>query len=152
MTIPLAYAASVRNRRSPPSLPFGLGAAAVLLIGAVLLILGIVLILYGFLGFITGTIGAATSSNFSVIAFFNSFFGAIILFVVGGVLAGVGGWLVRLWWIFLLVGAVAGSGSSGNTVAERAAMSPPEIRVRCRTCGHLNPQEAKFCLACGQPI
>jgi hypothetical protein len=153
MTIPLAYAASARTRRNAPSLPFGWGAATVLLIGAVLLILGIVLILYGFFGLITNTISNATSSNFSVISFFNSFFGAIILFVIGGVLAGVGGWLVRLWWIFLLVGVVTGSGSTGNTAADRGAiMVAPEVKVRCRMCGHLNPQEARFCLACGQAI
>lgn len=152
MTIPLAYAAAARSRRSSPSLPFGWGAATVLLIGAVLLILGIVIILYGFLGLITGTIGAAMSSNFSVISFFNSFFGAIILFVIGGILAGVGGWLVRLWWIFLLVGVVTGSGNAANTAADRGATTAPEIKVRCRMCGHLNPQEARFCLACGQAI
>src|SRR5438046_5270537 len=44
---------------------------------------------------------------------FSTMMGAVILFVIGGVLAGVGGWLMRLWWIFLLVGAV--TGSVGNT-------------------------------------
>ncbi len=151
MAIPLAYAAT-RNRRVPASLPFGWGAVTVLLVGAALLIIGIVIILYGFIGFLTGTIGNATSGSFSIGSFFSSFFGAIILFVIGGVLAGVGGWLVRLWWIFLLVGAVTGTGSTGNTVREREAMRGPEVRVRCRTCGRLNPEEAKFCLSCGQAV
>lgn len=151
MAIPLAYAAS-RRQRTPPSLPFGWGAVTVLLVGAVLLIIGIVIILYGMIGFFTGTIGNATSGSFSIGSFFSSFFGAIIVFVIGGVLAGVGGWLVRLWWIFLLVGAVTGIGSGANTVRGREEMSAGDVRVRCRSCGRLNPEEAKFCLSCGAAV
>jgi hypothetical protein len=151
MVVPLAYAAS-RRQRTPPSLPFGWGAVTVLLVGAVFLIIGIVIILYGFIGFFTGTIGNATSGSFSIGSFFSSFFGAIILFVVGGVLAGVGGWLVRLWWLFLLVGVVTGAGSTGNTVREREAMRGSDVRIRCRACSRLNPEEARFCLSCGQAI
>lgn len=151
MAIPLAYA-TTRNRRAPPSLPFGWGAVTVLLVGAALLIIGIVIILLGFFNFLSETVGAATSSSFSVTTFFQSFVGSMILFVVGGVLAGVGGWLVRLWWLFLLVGIVTGAGSTGNTVREREAMRGPDVRVRCRVCGRLNPEEAKFCLSCGQAV
>lgn len=150
MAIPFAYMAS-RRQRSPPTLPFGWGAVTVLAVGAVLTIIGIVLILYGFMGFITGTIGNAVSDNFSIGSFFSSFFGAMILFVIGGVLAGVGGWLVRLWWIFLLVGAVSGSGSA-DTVRGREEMHAGDVRVRCRSCGRLNPEEARFCLSCGQAV
>jgi len=151
MAIPLAYAANAR-RRAPPALPFGWGAVTVLLVGALLLIIGIVTILYGMIGFFTGTIGDATSGDFSIGSFFSSFFGAIIVFVIGGVLAGVGGWLVRLWWIFLIVGAVTGAGTGGNTVRDREAMRGSDVRVRCRTCGRLNPEEARFCLSCGQVV
>lgn len=124
----------------------------VLLVGAVLLILGIVIVLVGFSNLLLGTVGTATSSSFSISTFFQSFVGAMILFVIGGVLAGVGGWLVRLWWIFLLVGVVTGSGNAGNTVREREAMRGPDVRVRCRACDRLNPEEARFCLSCGQAI
>ncbi len=151
MAAPLAYLAT-RRPRALPSLPFGWGAVTVLLVGAVLLIIGIVMILYGMIGFFTGTIGAAVSDTFSVGSFFQSFFGAIILFVIGGVLAGVGGWLVRLWWVFLLVGAVAGTGGGADTVRGREAMRGGDIRVRCRACGRLNPEEAAFCLSCGQAV
>lgn len=151
MVVPLAYVAS-RTRRASPSLPFGWGAVTVLLVGAVLLIIGIVIILYGFIGIFTGTIVNATSGSFSIGSFFSSFFGAIFLFVIGGVLAGVGGWLVRLWWIFLIVGAVAGVGSGADTVREREAMAGPDVRLRCRACGRLNPEYAKFCLSCGQAV
>lgn len=151
MVIPLAYASSQRQRTAP-SLPFGWGAVTVLLIGAALLIGGILIILFAFFGLFTGIIGNATSGSFDIGSFFSSFFGAIILFVVGGVLAGIGGWLVRLWWLFLLVGVVTGSGVGGSTVREREEMRSPEIRVRCRTCGRLNPQEASHCMSCGQPI
>src|SRR5437899_167256 len=120
MVAPSPYYAASPVRRSAPSLPFGWGAVTVLLVGAALLILGILLILYGFLSFLTGTIGQATSSSFSVTAFFQSFFGAVMLFVIGGVLAGIGGWLVRLWWIFLLVGVVTGAGNVANTARGRA--------------------------------
>ncbi|HEY7588070.1 MAG TPA: zinc ribbon domain-containing protein [Thermoplasmata archaeon] len=151
MAIPLAYAAS-RRQRTPPSLPFGWGAVTVLLVGAVLLIVGIVIILYGMIGFFAGTIGNAISDSFSIGSFFSSFFGAVILFVIGGVLTGVGGWLVRLWWIFLLVGAVAGTGGGADTVRGREGMRGSDIRIRCRACNRLNPEEAKFCLSCGQAV
>ena len=155
MAIPLAYAAS-RTRRTRPTLPFGWGAATVLIVGAVLLIAGILIILYAFIGLFTSILSSALDSSQSpsgtVLGIFNGFFGAMVLFVVGGVLAGVGGWLVRLWWIFLLVGAVTAPERAGNTVQDREPAAPPEIKVRCRTCGHLNPQEARFCLACGQAI
>ena len=151
MEVPIAYAMS-RRHRGPPTLPFGWGAVTVLLVGAGLLIGGIVMILYGMIGFLMGTIGAATSDSFSISAFFQSFFGAIILFVIGGVLAGIGGWLVRLWWIFLLIGAVTGGGSGGDTVRARDEMRAGDVRVRCRSCGRLNPEEARFCLSCGQAV
>jgi len=122
----------------------------VILVGAIFTIVGIVIILYAFFGFILGTIGAATSSSFSVMSFFQSFFGAIILFVIGGVLAGIGGWLVRLWWIFLLVGAV--TGSAANTAQGREAARTSEVRVRCQSCGRLNPEFVKFCMSCGKPV
>ncbi len=152
MAIPAAYAVTHTHRaRNPPSLPFGWGAVTVLLVGAALTIVGIVMILWGMFSFFSGTIGAAISDSFSVGGFFSSFFGAMILFVIGGVLAGVGGWLVRLWWIFLLVGAVAGGGS-GNTVRERDGMRAGDVRVRCRNCGRLNPEYAQFCMSCSQPV
>jgi len=151
MAIPFSSAVS-RTTRAPPSLPFGWGAVTVLLVGAALLIIGIVIILVAFFGFISGTIGTVTSPSWSLSSFFQSFAGVMILFVIGGVLAGVGGWLVRLWWIFLIIGAVTGTGGGGNTVREREAMRTSEVRVRCRACGRLNPEEAKFCLSCGQAI
>src|SRR5207253_6019162 len=104
MAIPATYSMS-RMQRSPPSLPFGWGAVTVLLVGALFTIIGIVIIIYAAFGFITGTIEAALGGG-GVLGIFSSMMGAIILFVIGGVLAGVGGWLMRLWWIFLLVGAV----------------------------------------------
>ncbi len=152
MTLPLAAYAMTRNRRSAPTLPFGWGAVTVVLVGAALMILGIVLILYGMIGFFTGTIGNAVSGNFDIAAFFSGFFGSIILFVIGGILAGVGGWLVRLWWLFLIFGAVAGTGASADTVRGREAMQAGDIKVRCRACSRLNPEEAQFCISCGKPI
>lgn len=152
MALPLAAYAATRNRRGAPSLPFGWGAVTVLAVGAVLLIAGILIILYAMFSFITGILNNALSSSFSVTGFFGGFFGAIMLFVVGGVLAGVGGWMVRLWWLFLLFGAVAGSGSSADTVRGREALQTTGVMVRCRSCSHLNPEEARFCLACGKPI
>jgi hypothetical protein len=153
MALPLAaYAAATRNRRSPPTLPFGWGAVTVLLVGAVLTIIGIVIVLYGFIGFFNSILGNALSTEFSITGFFNGFFGAIILFVIGGILAGVGGWMIRLWWLFLLFGAVAGSGNTADTVRGREEMNASAIRVRCRSCGRLNPEEAKYCISCGQAV
>jgi hypothetical protein len=144
MALPARYAA-----RTPPSLPFGWGAVTVLLLGAAFTIVGIVLILYAFFALISGTVGAALGGG-SVIGIFNSLMGAIILFVIGGVLAGIGGWLVRLWWIFLLVGAV--TGNAANTAQGREAARTSEIRVRCQSCGRLNPEFVKFCMSCGKPV
>ena len=149
MALPSRYAARAASR-APTSLPFGWGAITVILVGAIFTIVGILIILYAFFGFILGTIGAATSSSFSVMSFFQSFFGAIILFVIGGVLAGIGGWLVRLWWIFLLLGAV--TGSAANTAQGREAARTSEVRVRCQSCGRLNPEFVKFCMSCGKPV
>ena len=140
-----------RRQRAPSSLPFGWGAVTVLLVGAALTIIGIVMILYGFISFISGTVSSATSDSFSIGSFFSSFLGMMILMVIGAMFAGVGGWLVRLWWIFLLVGAVAGGGAA-DTVRGREAMRAGDIRVRCRACGRLNPEEARFCLSCGQAV
>src|SRR2546427_4082237 len=120
MVAPSPYYAASPVRRSTPSLPFGWGAVTVLLVGAALLILGILLILYGFLSFLTGTIGQATSASFSVTAFFQSFFGAVMLFVIGGVLAGIGGGVGRPSVVFLLVGAVTGGGHVANPARGRA--------------------------------
>src|SRR5437899_9954613 len=100
MVVPSPYYAASPVRRSAPGLPFGWGAVTVLLVGAALLIFGILLILYGFLNFLTGTIGQATSSSFSVTEFFQSFFGAVMLLVIGGGLAGIGATMVRLLWMF----------------------------------------------------
>src|SRR5881296_235063 len=149
MSIPLAYAA-VAARRNPPALPFGWGAVTVLLVGALFTIIGIVIILYAFFGFITGTVGAALGGG-GALSILSTFMGAIILFVIGGVLAGIGGWLIRLWWIFLLVGVVTGAGNVGNTARERAERAF-DVRVRCRNCGRLNPEFVQFCMACQQPV
>jgi hypothetical protein len=152
MALPLAAYAVTRNRTNAPSLPFGWGAVTVLLVGAGLLIAGILIILYGFFAFIVGTVGNATSAAFSIAGFFNGFFGAIILFVIGGVLAGVGGWMVRLWWLFLILGAVTNTGASADTVRGREAMRTGDVKIRCRACGRLNPEEAHFCMSCGKPV
>jgi len=121
----------------------------VLLVGALFTIIGLVIIIYAAFGFITGTIGAALGGG-GVLGIFSTMMGAVILFVIGGVLAGVGGWLMRLWWIFLLVGAV--TGSVGNTARDREAVRTSEIRVRCQNCGRLNPEFVKFCMSCNKPI
>ena len=121
----------------------------VLLVGALFTIIGLVIIIYAAFGFITGTIGAALGGG-GVLGIFSTMMGAVILFVIGGLLAGVGGWLMRLWWIFLLVGAV--TGSVGNTARDREAVRTSEIRVRCQNCGRLNPEFVKFCMSCNKPI
>lgn len=148
MAIPTAYPTTVQ--RPPPSFPFGWTAVTVLLVGAAFTIVGILMIVYAFFGFLSGTVGAALSGG-GVLGIFNSMAGAIALFVIGGVLAGIGGWLVRFWWIFLLVGIVAG-GNTANTAQGREAARTGEVRVRCRTCGRLNPEFVRFCMSCGKAV
>lgn len=139
-----------RVQRNPPTFPFGWTAVTVLLVGAIFTIVGIVIILYAFFSFITGTIGAAMSGSLGVLSIFGTLLGLMILVVIGGVLAGVGGWLIRLWWIFLLVGVVSGAGSA-NTARERAERTS-DVRVRCMSCGRLNPEFVRFCMSCRKPI
>jgi len=151
MTPLFAAARATRAPSNPRPLPFGWGAPTALLVGAVLTIIGILLILWGMLGFFSGTIGNATSGNFSISTFFQGFFGAIMLFVIGGVLAGAGGWLIRLWWIFLFIDMASGN-RGGDTVRAREEMRAGDVHVRCRACGRLNPESAKFCMSCAQPV
>lgn len=136
------------RHRNPPSLPFGWEAITVALVGAALTVIGIVIIMYGMLQFFSGTIGSAIGGDFDIGSFFSGFFGAVMLFVIGGVLAGIGGWLLRLWWIFLIFGAATGMTSS----ARNPEPPSPDVRVRCRGCGHLNPETATACLRCAQPV
>lgn len=145
----LAHAS--RAYRSPATLPFGWEAATVMLVGAMLTIIGIVIVLYGMFQLFSGTIGSAIGGDFNVGSFFSGFFGAMMLFVFGGVLAGVGGWLLRLWWIFLLVGAVSAAAGTRNAGPDQGI---PEltVKVRCRSCGELNPERATVCLRCLQPV
>ena len=139
-----------RNYQRSGSLPFGWEAMTVVLVGSVFTIVGIVIILYGMFQLFSGTIGNAIGGGFSIGSFFSSFFGAMILFVIGGVIAGVGGWFLRLWWIFLLVGAVSGAASAGHTHDQ--GIPELNVRVRCRSCGHLNPDRATVCMQCLQPV
>ena len=152
MALPLTAYAMTRNRRSAPTLPFGWGAVTVLAVGAVLTIAGILIILYGMFSFITGILNNALSPDFSISGFFGGFFGAIMLFVIGGVLAGVGGWMVRLWWLFLLFGAIAGTGASTDTVRGREAIQAGGGIVPGRPFRPLNPEEAKFFLGRGEAL
>lgn len=142
--------AATRVQRNPPSLPFGWEAVTVLLVGALFTIIGIVIIIYAFFSFISGTVGAAMSGSVGVLGIFSTLMGMMILIVIGGVLAGIGGWLVRLWWIFLLVGVVSGVGSA-NTARERAERTS-DVRVRCTSCGRLNPEFVQFCMSCRKPM
>lgn len=142
--------ATTRLQRSPPSLPFGWEAVTVLLVGALFMIIGIVMIIYAFFSFITGTVSAAMNGSAGVLGIFSTLMGTMILVVIGGVLAGIGGWLVRLWWIFLLVGVVSGAGAA-NTARERAERTS-EVRVRCMSCGRLNPEFVQFCMSCRKPM
>jgi hypothetical protein len=147
MAIPTAYSTTSRSRS--PSLPFGWGTVTVLLVGAAFTIVGILMIVYAFFGFLSGTVGAALSGG-GALGILNTLAGTIALLVIGGVLAGVGGWLVWLWWIFLLVGVVAGN--TANTAQGREAARTSEVRVRCQGCGRLNPEFVRFCMACGNPV
>src|SRR2546425_8442722 len=146
MVAPSPHYAASPGRRTAPSLPFGWGTVTVVLVGAALLIIGILLILYGFLNFLTGTIGQAMSSSFSVMAFFQSFFGAIMLFVIGGVLAGIGGRLVRPSWVFLLASVVTGAGQ-GAKPARRRAATTLDARATCRNWRRPKPAIVPVCFA-----
>lgn len=147
MAVPAVYPATVQ--RSTPSFPFGWTAVTVLLVGAAFTIVGILMIVYAFFGFLSGTVGAALGGG-GVLEILNTLAGTMALLVVGGVLAGIGGWLVRLWWIFLLVGVVAGN--TANTAQGREAARTSEVRVRCRSCGRLNPEFVRFCMSCGNAV
>lgn len=148
MATPTAFSTTT-TRRTPPSFPFGWTAVTVLLVGAAFTIVGILMIVYAFFGFLSGTLGAALSGG-GALEILNGMAGAIALLVIGGVLAGIGGWLMWLWVLFLVVGAVAGN--TANTAQGREAARTAEVRVRCQNCGRLNPEFVKFCMACSKPV
>jgi hypothetical protein len=94
MAMHAAYATAVE--RNPHSFPFGWTAVTVLLVGVVFTIVGILLFVYAFFGFLSGTIGAALNGG-GVLGILGGMAVPIALFVIGGVLAGTGGWLIWLW-------------------------------------------------------
>ena len=123
-----------------------LGGALSWIIGGILTAIGVIVVLLAFFSMIVGL----TGSGGSVGAIFGAIGGAFVGLIVGVLFLTIGGFFLRFWWVFVLAGAVSGG---GNTVAERRAMrGEGDIRVRCRNCGRLNPEEAKFCLGCGKPI
>lgn len=107
---------------------------------------GVIIVLLAFFSMVTGTV----ESGGNVGSIFGAIGGAFIGLIVGVLFLTIGGFFLRFWWVFVLAGAVSGG---ANTLAERRAMrGESDIRVRCRNCGRLNPEEARFCLACGKPV
>lgn len=154
MAVPVPPPPSYYPPPPPPrrrSLPFGWGAVTVLLVGAAFEIVGILMIVYAMFNFLSGTIGAAIGSDFSVGSFLNSFLGTMVMLVIGGVLAGIGGWLLFIGFIVLIVGVATGSGTA-STVRGRDEAYASDVRVRCRSCGRLNPEWAKVCMSCSNPV
>lgn len=119
-----------------------------LLVGGVLTAIGIILLLLAFLSFMFSVISFGLDPNRSFGMFGTSLFGLIVVGAFGVALTSVGGFLLHFWWIWLIVGDTG----RGNTRADRDAARDPAIRVRCRSCGRLNPEFVVACMACGKPV
>lgn len=128
--------------------PFGWSGPIVLLVGAALLAIGIVLILVAFVSLMSGIISASLSES-PLRGIFDSFLGVVLVGAIGVALTTVGGWLVRFWWIFLIVDLASG-GAAANTVAGRSRGQL--IMVRCAACGALNYEDAPRCVGCSRPV
>lgn len=147
MVMPRAYGPTYTQapRRTAP---FGWSGPIVLLVGAALLAIGMILIVVAFLSFLTGVVSASLSDS-PLSGIFSSFFGVLFVGAIGVVLTTVGGWLVRFWWIFLIVDLASG-GAAANTAAGR--QGGQLVMVRCRNCGALNYEGAPRCVGCSQPV
>jgi hypothetical protein len=121
--------------------------AVVLIVGALLLAAGIILTLLAMVSFFSSVLrfGLGGAEDFGLLG--NSIVTVILVGGIGGALAGIGGFLVRFWFLFLIVDM-----ARGNTVAEREAAGMHDVKVRCRNCGRLNPQDATYCIACGRSV
>jgi uncharacterized membrane protein len=137
----VAHFSSRRTRSSPLE-----RSASILVVGALLLAGGIILTLLAVVSFFTSVIrfGLGGGQDFGILG--TSIVTVIVVGGMGAALSGVGGFLVRFWFLFLIVDV-----ARGNTVAERE-IDAHEVKVRCRSCGRLNPQDATYCIACGRGV
>ena len=158
---------------SPTSVPprntlFGLQGHQHTTVGAVLLVVGLALfvgsVLPVFLAF--GSFQSDPFGSFGAIAgvMMLSFF----LGVLGIVLLGIGGFMLRLGLIRPVASYVAGEASPAITTAATAlgaglrqgmgsvaAATAPvatTVKVKCRNCGYLDSEDATYCSKCGQPL
>ncbi|MGQ0796632.1 MAG: hypothetical protein ACT4OI_02015 [Methanobacteriota archaeon] len=121
-------------------------AAVVLLVGAGLLTIGLILTLLAAGSFFISMINFGLSGgNFGILG--SSIWSVIVVGGIGIALTSAGGLLLRFWWIFLLVDVARGS--SGG---DRVWNPPPELKVRCRSCGRMNQPDATYCITCGRAI
>lgn len=123
-----------------------------LLIAVACLGAGIILTVLAVLGFFTSILkfGLGGGLDFNFLG--NSLASVIVLGGIGVALTSVGGWMIRFWFIFLIVDVAAGRGNPANTAAGRGANLTGMVQVRCRSCGRLNPDHATYCLTCGRPV
>ncbi len=158
---------------------FGFTGSSLRTLGVVLLVLGGVVCVVGVAVLFSGPpMPSPTDPNFAQAsdAWFQAStahgLGAMAIFVVGMVLFAVGGYALR----FGLVRPVASflaseaspaietaSAAVGRGLAEARGATPTwptaapaqtetVVKVKCRQCGHLNEESAKFCDDCGQPL
>jgi len=137
----MTYAAPRRATTGPFA-----NAATVLLVAAGLLTIGIILTLLAAASFFISMVNFGLSGgNFGILG--SSIWSVIVVGGIGVALTSAGGFLLRFWWIFLLVD-IARGGAGGD----RAWSPPPEVRVRCRSCGRMNQADATYCITCGRAI
>lgn len=82
-----------------------------------------------------------------------------VAFLIAGVVLGLGTWLGRLAFLRPIAGLVATEAEPAVEVAAGAvgrglrqglvgAASPAVVKVRCRSCGFLETEDARFCSSC----
>ncbi len=149
---------------------FGLSRDQLTAVGAILLVIGIVLFLSA-----AGTMMASPSNPFDFAAVQQQMNSAFVLGFFGLIMFGGGAFLLRMGLVRPVTTYVAAEASPAiETVSrsmaegmreglsrgggipikleQQATSERPEIMVKCRNCGHLNPEDATYCNNCAKQL
>ena len=133
------------------------------IVGAVLLVGGIALMLTAMFLLITG--GQKSVESFGETSFNPAPF--MIMFILGGILASVGGWCLKLGFLKAAADLIS-TETAGAVQHSTAALGRgigkglkesgwshggrDIIKVKCRGCGFLESEDAKFCSQCAKAM
>jgi hypothetical protein len=156
---------SVAQAATPGATLFGLSGARLRQLGVVLLVAGFVLFLSSFVPVLLAFNEFTRDPFGSAGSIFGSFFLTFVLGAIAVVLLGIGGFALRFGLIRPVTGYVAteaapairtAAAAIGEGIRESGFGAAPRtdtvVRVKCRTCGYLETEDAEFCSKCGQRL